>query len=224
MKYDLEKNIWTEADFETMGWHDNNIYKIALIEDLALDLDYILKWNNPDLEGLPFTFWVAPATLVFRKVKKLSFDLDTAFNDAFEIEDIEKTATDAGTFWTIITRQGAIEFISEGYTQYIRQKPSFQFGQTISYAERYGWSLERTTQQENPNLTRDDIVGKRKQDLENYENVKKRHLKRKEYEKLQQAREKNEIELKDFLTQKKAIKEMIDYYDYWLKETKFENY
>lgn len=224
MKYDLEKNIWTESDFEKMGWHDSHIYKIGLGEDLELDIDYILQWNKPDIDGLPFTFWVAPSTLVFRLVKNLSFELDTAFNDTFEIEDIEKTETDNGTVWTIITRQGDIEFTSEGYTQYIRQEPSFQFGQTISFAERYGWALDKTTKQENPNLTREDIIEKRKQDLEHYENVKKRHLKRKEYEDLQQTRERNEIQLKDFLSRKKAIKELLDYYDYWLKGTRFENY
>ncbi len=224
MKYELEKNIWTDTDFEKMGWHDSNIYKIGLTEDLALDIDYILQWNKPDIEGLPFTFWVAPATVVFKKIRNLRFELDTAFNNTFEIENIEKNETDGGTSWTIITRQGDIGFISEGYTQYIRQEPSFQFGQSISYAERFGWSLERTTKQENSNLTRDDIVNKRKQDLEHYENAKKRHLKRKEYEELQQARERNEIELKDFLTKKKAIKEMLDYYDYWLKGTRFEEY
>lgn len=224
MKYNLEKNIWTESDFEIMGWHDSHIYKIALSEDLELDIDYILQWNKPDIDGLPFTFWVAPATLIFSQVKNLSFDLNTAFNDAFEIEDIEKTKTGDGTVWTIITRQGDIQFVSEGYTQYIRQEPSFQFGQTISYAERGGWTIERTTKQENPNLAREDIIEKRKLDLEHYENAKKRHLKRKEYEELQQMKERNEIQLKDFLTRKKAIKEMLDYYDYWLKGTRFENY
>ena len=224
MKYDLEKNIWTESDFEKMGWHDSHIYKIGLREDLELDIDYILQWNKPEIDGLPFTFWVAPSTLVFRLVRNLSFELDTAFNDTFEIEDIEKNETSNGTVWTIITRQGDIEFTSDGYTQYIRQEPSFQFGQTISYAERYGWTLDRTTRQENPNLTREDIIEKRKLDLEHYENAKKRHLKRKEYEELQQTRERNEIQLKDFLIRKKAIKELLDYYDYWLKGTRFENY
>ncbi len=41
MTYQLEKNIWTDTDFEKMGWHDNHIYKIRLIKDLELDIDYI---------------------------------------------------------------------------------------------------------------------------------------------------------------------------------------
>ena len=72
MTYQLEKKIWTDADFDKMGWHDSNIYKIRLTEDLELDIDYILQWNKPGLEGLPFTFWVAPATLVFKNIRNLN--------------------------------------------------------------------------------------------------------------------------------------------------------
>lgn len=223
-KYELEKSIWTEADFERMGWHDSNIYKIGLTEDLALDIDYILQWNESDLEGFPFTFWVSPATLVFKQVKKISFELDTAFNDTFEIENIERTISENETVWTIITRHGDIEFTSEGFTHYIRQEPFFQYGQTVSYIERNGWTLERTTSQQNPNRNRDDIIEQRKRDLEHYQNAKKRHIKRTEYENLKKTREINEITLKDYLIKKKEIKEMLDYYDYWLKDTRFENY
>ncbi|AFM02750.1 hypothetical protein Fleli_2334 [Bernardetia litoralis DSM 6794] len=223
-KYELEKNIWTETDFEIMGWHDSNIYKLGLTNDLELDIDYILKWNKPDIEGLPFTFWVAPATLVFRKIKNISFELNTAFNNTFEIENIEKTESKDETTWTIITRQGDIQFISEGFTQYIRQEPFFQFGQTISYIERYGWTLDRTTNQENPNRIREDIIAQRNKDFEHYENAKKRHLKRKESENLLISKENNEIELKEYLLKKKEIKQMLDYFDYWLKDTRFENY
>jgi hypothetical protein len=185
MEYQLEKQIWTEADFEQMGWHDCNIYKIRLTEDLELDIDYILQWNKPDLEGLPFTFWIAPATLVFKCVRDLTFDFDTGFEDAFEIVEIEKENEDQ---WRIITRQGNIQFNSKGYEQYIRQEPFFEFGQTISFIERFGHSLDRTTNQENPNRNREDVVQQRQKDFEDYENVKKRHLKKQELEQLLKAR------------------------------------
>ena len=222
--YKLEKKIWTEDDFEQMGWHDCRIYRIRLANDLELDVDYILQWNKPDHEGLPFTFWVAPSTLVFRQVRNIEFELDTAFDDAVEIEDIERTETENGILWTIITQQGNMEFISDGYTQYIRQEPFHQFGQTISYIERYGFSLERVTEQDNPNRYRKDIVEQRTKDLEHYESAKKRHQKRQEKEQLNKSRENNEIELKDYLIKKKEIKEMLDCYDYWLKGTRFEDW
>ncbi len=223
-KYKLEKKIWTDADFEKMGWHDCHIYKIKLSDKLELDIDYILQWNKPDIEGLPFTFWVAPATLVFKNIKNIQFEIDTAFDKAVEIEDIELNKSEKKIQWTIITHQGEIEFTADGFTQWIRQEPFFQFGQTISFIERFGVSLEQTTAQENPNRLRQDIIEQHKKDLEHYENVKKRQLKRQEKSDLEEKREKGEIDLKDYLTKKKEIKELLDYYDYWLKNTRFENW
>ncbi|MDX2048443.1 MAG: hypothetical protein SFU87_16775 [Chitinophagaceae bacterium] len=221
MTYDLEKSIWTDADFDKMGWHDNHIYRIRLTEDLELDIDYIFKWNQPDIDGLPYTFWVAPATLVFKSIRNLSFEFGTGFEGSFEIEDIERGDKN---HWTIITRQGDVQFTSEGFEQFIRQVPSFQFGQRISYTERYGYSLDRVTNQENPNLLRDDIIELRRQNLEHYENVKKRHLKKQELEALTKARDNNEIDTKHYLLKKKEINELLFSYDFFLKGTQFENW
>ena len=224
MTYELEKKIWNDKDFEQMGWHDNRIYKIRLTEDLELDIDYILQWNEPDIEGMPFTFWVAPATLVFKNVEDLNFEVDTSFSDIIEIDGIERFQSAKVIRWTIITQQGNLQFASEGYEQFIRQEPFFEFGQTISFIERNGLSLARTTNQENPNRIREDILERRKKDLEHYENAKKRHLKRKEKELLTKTRENNEIDTKQYLSKKKEIQEALDSYDRWLKNTIFENW
>ena len=224
MKYELEKSIWTNDDFEEMGWHDSRIYKIRFSKELELDIDYILKWNKPDLEGLPFTFWVVPATLVFKEVKRLEFEIDAANFSDIEIEDIERELKDGKYIWTIITRQGDFEFESSSFMQFMRQEPSFQFGQTISYQERNGYSLEKTTNQENPNRNRKDIVEQREKKLEHYESVKKRHLKKQEKEKLETLWSSREIEPKEYLKKKREIKEKIEFYDYWLKNTIFENW
>lgn len=221
MIYELEKRIWTDADFDKMGWHDNHIYKIRLTEDLEMDIDYIFKWNHPDLEGLPFTFWVAPATLVFKKIKNLRFEFAIGFEDSLEIEDIERENNNQ---WTVITRQGTIQFTSEGFEQFIRQDPSFQFGQTISFAERYGYSLDRITNQENPNPVDNDIIEKRKQNFEHYENFKKRHLKKKELEELIKSRDNKKIDTKQYLLKKKEITELLFSYDSFLKGTRFESW
>jgi hypothetical protein len=221
MSYELEKKIWTLSDFVKMGWHDNHIYKMRLTEDLEMDIDYILQWNKPDLEGLPFTFWVAPATLVFKSVQNLSFEFVTGPEDGFEIEDIERVNKN---HWKISTRQGDIQFVSEGFEQFIRQNPSFQFGQTISYMERYGYSLDRVTNQANPNLLRDDIIEERKQNLAYYETVKKRHLKKQELENLIKSHNNNETDTRQYILKKKEISELIRSYDFLLKGTQFETW
>lgn len=223
-KYILEKRIWSEADFDEMGWHDSHIYKLRLSENLELDIDYILKWNQPDIEGLPFTFWVAPATLVFSNVSNLQFEMEAIFEDVFEIDDIELDKSNGKFQFAIVTQRGDIEFEADGFTQWIRQEPFFSFGQSISYIERGGLSLEQTTEQSNPNRIRQDIVDQQSKNMEHYENVKKRHLKRKEKLDLDLKRENGEINLKDYLTQKKEIMQMIDFYNYWLKGTAFESW
>lgn len=205
MTYELEKRLWSDENFEQMGWHDCLIYKIRVTENVELDLDYILKWNEPELEGFSFTFWVAPATLVFRQVKNFTCELDTSFHDAVEIQDIKRQMTENGLLWTIATHQGDFQFFSEGYRQYIRQDPFFEFGQNISFTERGGFSLEHTTNQHNPSRFRDDIIEQKRKDLEHYENAKKRHLKRQEKEQLIKARDNDEIDTKQYLLKKESL-------------------
>ena len=224
MEFDLEKSIWTESDFEDMGWHDSVVYKIQLSKDLELDIDYIFQWNKPDIEGLPFTFWVAPSTLVFDNVNDLKFGLEIYSSDIFEILDVEGEILESGTYWTIRTRQGEIFFKSEGYKQYIRQKPSFEFGQSISFVERNGYSLEKTTSQINPNILRPDIWENRSKNLEFYEDVKKRHIKRYELGELENLRKDNLLSTKNYLLKRKQIRETIKLYDNKLKDTIFENW
>ncbi|MGB8191521.1 MAG: hypothetical protein WCF67_06355, partial [Chitinophagaceae bacterium] len=191
---------------------------------LELDIDYILQWNKPDLEGLPFTFWVAPATLVFKRIQNLRFELSPGFNNYFEISDIERTKGPDGYQWTIITQEGDLQFTCDGFEQFIRQDPFFQFGQTISFIERNGYSLDRTTAQDNPNRNHEDVVQQRRKDSEDYENVKKRNLKKQELEQLLKARDNNEIDAKEYLLKKKEINELLFSYDYFLKGTRFENW
>jgi len=64
----------------------------------------------------------------------------------------------------------------------------------------------------------------RKKNLEEYELSKKRHLKRKEKEQLEIAREDNKIDTKAYLLKKKEIKEVLNHYDTLLKDTQFENW
>ena len=78
----IEQAIWTEADFDVMGWHDVALHAIAIEPDhphpgrLALDIDYLLKWVPPESSASAFRFWISPATLVFDQASDLVVDLD----------------------------------------------------------------------------------------------------------------------------------------------------
>jgi hypothetical protein len=222
MNYILEKNIWTETDFEHMGWHDATVYKIALNNDLLLDIDYIFKWNKPEIEGLNITFWIAPATLCFPNVKGLRFDIDFLFDITLEIDDIKKSTIDEGSLWTIITRQGEIEFISEGYTQTIRQHPSFQYRQFIGFQERGGISIEQITDQKNSYVLSDTYKDQRAKVAELYNHAKNYYQYKLDFESLNRKRDIGQVPTKDYLTQKKELTNMIEGYLRLLKGTQFE--
>jgi len=78
--FKLEKTIWTDADLDRMGWHDARIYQISFSGDLSFDIDYIFQWNQPLAAGMPFTFWVAPVTLVFTNARLRGLDLLTTLH------------------------------------------------------------------------------------------------------------------------------------------------
>ncbi|HWZ22054.1 MAG TPA: hypothetical protein VNW06_05340, partial [Cytophagaceae bacterium] len=63
-QYHLEKKIFTEEDFDIMGWHDSLIHGISFGDNFQFlfDIDYIFKWV---LEDKHYMFWVSPCTLVF---------------------------------------------------------------------------------------------------------------------------------------------------------------
>jgi hypothetical protein len=121
---------WTDADFETMSWHDNHVHGVQIEGDgehgtgtLTLDLDYIAEWLPP--VNRVFQFRIAPATLTFRDVFGLKIDLDWIGRamTPFSISGItrEKLAH-ASWAWTIGVNwpEGFITFESTGFTQTLR--------------------------------------------------------------------------------------------------------
>jgi hypothetical protein len=147
--YEIEKWLWTEADFEVMGWHDPPIHALAFLPDqfeFVLDIDYILEWVHPQPSETYFKFWVAPATLVFENVYDIEFDIKS-YNGSLEIDRIRKEATqrphnteyiekENEWLWVIECQEGEIKFRSVGFKQYIRAKPQFCHSQTLDMKSR----------------------------------------------------------------------------------------
>ena len=221
--FELEKWVWTEVDFDSMGWHDASVYQWRLDQELVLDIDYIFQWTAPEVKGISFTFWVAPATLAFSNVREVEFDFDLfSISDwktnAAEIEAIER---EAGR-WTIQFQHGYISYKADGYRQYIRQSSSFQFGQQIEYQQRGGSSLEAVT-------------GENQQDAFSFSKFRKSEtwrlyevaLDRARVHRLLDAllddRAAGRIELKDFLQRKRDFQDRINYLGIELRGAQFEN-
>lgn len=149
----LMKLMWTENDFEQMGWHDNRLYAVAFgirENEIIFDIDYILKWIDPKGNETNFNFIVVPATLVFRNAYDLNMNFSSVTitieniyrdnpnkpkNASYIIEQIEYD-------WTMETTSGEMTFKSVGYKQYARQSPKILDRQFIGLTERGGISFD----------------------------------------------------------------------------------
>lgn len=143
--YNLEQWVWTEADFEIMGWHDSQIHAMAFLSEdfeLVFDIDYILEWIHPPPGEIYFSFWVAPATLVFENIYDLELNLSSS-SSFIEIETIERTALSLENIysWTIECQEGEIKFNASGYKQYFRADPTYG-GQRLD-RQSIGYSFDR---------------------------------------------------------------------------------
>lgn len=155
-EYEMEKWIWTDANFEQMGWHDSPIYAFAFLaesNEFVLDIDYILRWVEPAQDETHFNFWVSPATLVFENAYDVKFDLKTRYGIRIDIQDIDRRnprVLEAGLLagtnewrWVIEAQEGEISLDATGYKQYFRKKPFLQREQALEMDARNGVSFYR---------------------------------------------------------------------------------
>lgn len=155
--YILEKAIWTDEDFDIMGWHDANIYALAFENggedycgDFVLDIDYIFKWVDPVPPEKYFSFWVAPCTLVFKNALQIKIDIDTAM---FALEGLQishvtfecaKSEMPENRYdYVIHLQEGQISLQAAGFSQIVRQLPVYG-DQSIELKLRGGISFNRT--------------------------------------------------------------------------------
>lgn len=155
-QYILEKSIWTQDDFEMMGWHDVRIYGMVIEKleeawqgNLIFDIDYIFKWVHPVAPQKYFSFWISPCTLIFKDVYDVKIDIDYrggAF-DLWEISDLDlisKYEQETGAIiyeWQMGLQEGNIRFKSLGFEQIVRKSPIYTNGLVLSLEERGGISF-----------------------------------------------------------------------------------
>ena len=134
------KDIWTDVDFEEMGWHDSYIYNISFPDEnqkLILDIDYIFKWVLDEKSNL-YNFWVSPSKLIFLDVLHLRIDLDFQNTVGLDIQDINRSnpqlypnGKDIKWDYLILTDNGSISFESSGYIQNIIKQPILSTSQIL---------------------------------------------------------------------------------------------
>ena len=151
--YDLEKEVWTEADFKFMGWHDASIWSMvsnAAQFEYLFDLDYIFKWVHPEENEAYFKFWVAPVIMVFENAFDIKIDIASQ-QGLIEVSDLymeNPELTPNGKFTSYAYRfecqEGEITVKATGFKMYVRQKPKLIQGQSFELAERGCISFGRT--------------------------------------------------------------------------------
>lgn len=144
----LEKTVWTNDDFEVMGWHDAHLYSFLAMPDtfeLAFDIDYIVEWVQPEPPEISFTFWVSSATLIFEYVQNISVQIEMQYNQGLEIMNLHRQPLgDKGNFhWVMELSVGKMEFDSSGYTQFFRSAPILTKSQSLGIEKRGGVSFSR---------------------------------------------------------------------------------
>jgi hypothetical protein len=149
--HDLAKTTWTDSDFDVMGWHDSRLYGFTVLPEsfeFVFDIDYIVKWVKPEPADQYFSFWVAPATLVFRDAQNIVVAIEMGPLVELEILAITRTPIEGkpGDWrWLIDLTSGEIRFDSTGYSQYIRKLPVFSSSQCLDLEERGDLSYSRAS-------------------------------------------------------------------------------
>ena len=127
------KSIYSERDFDVLGFHDCRLYGICWNRDsfsLTLDLDYILQWVEV---GGRYNFWISPAELRFEDVADVQVSLNWArLTMECQIEDLHRLdsrKTPSGLtsdHWRfdLSEPEGSIELWATGFKLAIKAAPT----------------------------------------------------------------------------------------------------
>jgi len=150
--YKLEKEIWTEKDFDVMGWHDAIVWSIYGNEEtyeFFMDLDYIFQWVHPVEPEKYFHFWVAPVTMVFENAHTIDLDITSQLG-RIEVADLHMEnprLTPNGKLiqhtYRFNCQEGEISINATGFKMYVRKPPKYGRAQSLSFEERGGISFDR---------------------------------------------------------------------------------
>jgi len=144
----LSKAVWTDADFPQMGWHDCRVHALSYLEDddpppgrFLLDLDYIVRWVEPAKGEKHFTFWIAPATLVFDEAWDITGTIGP-LHSSLEIADLHRLEPPGGDqAWHIEGQEFDLRLRASGFRQYLRTPPKHVPRQVLTMTERGGLSF-----------------------------------------------------------------------------------
>ena len=150
----LKKTILTDADYEHMSWHDVVVHGLLVHPEkweIILDIDYILEWFEPETSGVPYSFSIAPATLIFHDVNGLEINyqfmvlplqiLSIVRENPRKIPGRNLTEWQ----WNLHLVEGGIGFKATGFSQYFRNHPTKSSTGYLEPTLRGGLCFDRTS-------------------------------------------------------------------------------
>ena len=144
--------VQTDANFDEMNWHDCPIYAMFIdyrSADFVIDADYIYEWLRPSQQGKPFSYLIAPVTLVFHSAVKVQVDLESSFMPLRIAEVTREDRSFIGNTslqdyrWIVQGHHGSIHLRAVSYTQYRRQQVIQTEHQGLSLEQRHDISFFR---------------------------------------------------------------------------------
>ncbi|MFD0526607.1 hypothetical protein ACFQ1I_04025 [Kitasatospora arboriphila] len=140
MESGLAKTIWSDADFDAMGWHHVTVHGLCVqpgavdgsLPRLLPDIDYIVRWVHPVAPETHFTLWIAPSTLVFEDVRDVEGDLGfKGLALSLDIDRLRRSAAQDGggdLRWHLEGHFFELDFHASGFKQYLRGHPGIRVG------------------------------------------------------------------------------------------------
>ena len=133
------REIWTNEDFDDMGWHDATVYSMSFPQAdyvLKFDIDYIFKWH---WGATKVNGWdVAPCSLVFENVSDLKVSLDWGMQGDTSIMDITRdnprpSPNGQVVLWDYLVEfdVGNLSFTATGFIQTVRRSAVFSDSQAL---------------------------------------------------------------------------------------------
>ncbi|RUM26487.1 hypothetical protein EFQ99_09560 [Rhizobium vallis] len=136
----MEKEVWADADFDVMGWHDCRLYSISLPTEnfeFKIDIDYIFKLERREERFVGF--WVSECDLTFHHVSDFKISIQPENTFPTIISDITRKKvrpTPSGKLFVwnyeVELDKGVISFSSTGFTQKLRSQPVFSESQDLN--------------------------------------------------------------------------------------------
>lgn len=117
MTYTLEKTLWTDQDFDDMGWHDSRIHSIATIPEkfeVMFDIDVGACACELEIDSLE---------------KGEPFFAPDGKTQMYEFK--------------LLCHQGEIFLKAKGFKMFVKKAPVFTNAQILELGERGGINFDR---------------------------------------------------------------------------------